>query len=384
MKHCVTGIVVGSSVFFVAPEALAQVQVTLETRLIAQTISGSGASRQISNAVGSNFASGDRVRFTVQYRLVDHTAGALGNIYGTLGIHFSAEGVNTAGNGTLSRSALTTEGSTSINGENGSQNNSDGWGMGPLYPQAGTAAGFTGLHQPFRSALNGNDNGIVNGTFSGGSIASVTAIALGGVPALNQESGNWWGVYSFEFQANSGFSGPIRFNLSTTSTTLGIFRGSDVNSATYRLLQANQTHYDMGSLEIQFSKPTVTVSNQTITADPFVNPDSQSLVLATFSSLAQSKLDVTILGDGGIGAHGGVVSIVNDNTEDPSIVLDWNAPNAAIGNTYTVTFTYTDSVGDIQTGTVNVSVIPAPGAAALLALSGLFATRRRRVERVVE
>lgn len=365
-----------------AQVASAQVQVVFETRFLVQTITGSGAARQVSNAAGTTFESGSRVRLTVQYRLVDQMNGSLGNIYGPGAFAFSVNGTNTIGNGALSRSALTTAGSASSNGESDASNNLDGWANGPQYPQTG-AATITGLHQPFRFALNGSDNNQANGTVENGSITRVTAMSIGGGSVVNQLSGNWWGLYSFEFQAASGFVGSVGFSVFTNSTTMGIHRGPDASAAPFTLLTAQQSQYNMGSIALQFaqsnSPPVANVTNRVIIADPFTTPDANGLSLVTFADANPGNtIDVIITNDGGIGALGGLVSILGDNSATPSIVLNWNAPNAAIGQVFTVTFAYTNGIAGLQTGTATVQVIPAPGSAALIAFGGLLAARRRR------
>lgn len=235
--------------------ANAQVQVTVDMRLVAQVISGSGSSRQVDDAGTTSFASGSRVRLTVQYRLTDETAGAYGTIYGTGGLSFSIGGVNTSGNGTITRSALTTDGTSSSNGEADAGNNSSGWASGPTYPQTGTSGTKTGLHEPLRWALNNNDSALSNGTISGGSIANVFAFNALGATVVNQLSGNWWGVYSFEFESDSDFEGTVDFNLSTTATTGPVFRGSSITTAPYTLLNASQIDYNLGGISLDFSAP---------------------------------------------------------------------------------------------------------------------------------
>ncbi|MBX3385063.1 MAG: hypothetical protein KF768_00670 [Phycisphaeraceae bacterium] len=122
--------------------------------------------------------------------------------------------------------------------------------------------------------------------------------------------------------------------------------------------------------------PTSMTFPAVITADPFVNPDALNLVLASFSDPDGDNVSVMVTNDGGIGALGGALSIGGTAT-NPTIVLNWDAPNAAIGNTYTVQFSFSD--GELGgTGSVTVQVIPAPGALALLGLGGLVAGRRRR------
>lgn len=126
--------------------------------------------------------------------------------------------------------------------------------------------------------------------------------------------------------------------------------------------------------------PAVAVTNRVIAADPFTSGDANNLTLVSFSIANPAGfVDVTVLNDGGIGAIGGVVSIVGDNTAAPLIVLNWDAPNIAIGQTFTVAFMYTDGIVSPMTGSVTVQVIPAPSAIVFLGLGGFLAARRRRV-----
>lgn len=119
-------IVAGAAFAFAfVPSAFAAPEVVVETRILAQSIRGSGAARQIANG-GSVFQIASRVRLTVQYRLLDQTAGALGTLFGQRTHVFSIQSTGAAGNGTLSRSALTATGTNASSGESGSSNNSVG------------------------------------------------------------------------------------------------------------------------------------------------------------------------------------------------------------------------------------------------------------------
>lgn len=129
---------------------------------------------------------------------------------------------------------------------------------------------------------------------------------------------------------------------------------------------------------VQNVDPDAIITPGLITADPFVNPDAMNLVLASFSDDDGDNVDVDIVNDGGIGALGGTVSIVGDNGLTPQIVVTWDAPNAAIGQVFNIPFTFTDGNGNVLNGSTSVTVVPAPGALALLGLGGLVAGRRRR------
>lgn len=373
-----------------AGSAFGQAQVNFETRILVQTITGSGAGRQIANAASNNFNVGDRVRLTVQYRITDLAGSPAGSYFGIVGYQFNVNGETGTATGTVNRSALTSAGSpapggTNSNGEVDTGNNSDNWANGPQYPQSGTSASTTGLHAPFRFGLNGVDSAASNGVIAGTSINAIAALQTGGATAVNQFDGQWWGLYSFEFLSTG--NGLRTFSLTSNQQTLQVYRDTatqDPNSASAVLLLANQVSFGaLPSVTLQFgttnTAPVAAVTNRVITANPLVNPDASNLSLATFSDAdVGNTIDVTITNDGGIGALGGVVSILGDNGATPSIVLNWDAPNAAIGQTFTVAFSYTDGTAALQSGTVTVQVIPAPGAAALLGLGGLLAARRRR------
>lgn len=368
--------------FAIVPSAFAAPEVVVETRILAQSITGSGAARQIANE-GSVFQIGSRIRLTVQYRLLDQTAGVLGTLYGQPTHVFSIQSTGAVGNGTLSRSALTTTGTTASNGESGASNNSVGWANGAVYPQSGTFAGRSGLHAPFRDSLP-SDNNQANGVISGGSIGPIVGFSnAANAQAFNQLGGQWWGLYSFEFQANPSFAGGVQFNTHSDTTVASVFRGTSLATATRVTLDSAKVSYQWGGISLLFANidapPAVAVSNRVIAADPFTSGDANNLTLASFSIANPSGfVDVTILNDGGIGVLGGVVTILDDNTASPSIVLNWDAPNVAIGQVYTVTFGYTDGIVPLQTGSVTVQVIPAPAGAAVLALGGVWAGRRRR------
>lgn len=377
-----------------AGSAFGQAQVSFETRILVQTITGSGASRSIGPAAANNFNSGDRVRLTVQYRMVDLQGNPEGSYYGISGYSFNINGETGTAAGSVNRSALTNTavgapGGNANNAEDDANNNSNGWASGPAYPQGGTAAGGrSGLHNPFRFGLGGVDSASSNGTISGTSINAIAALQIGGAGSVNQADNQWWGLYSFEFLSTG--AGTRTFAVTSDQFTLQVYRDlatQDIGSATPVLLSANQVSMlPLPSVTLNFAggptntPPTAATTNRIITANPVVNPDASNLSLATFSDVdAGNTIDVTITNDGGIGALGGVVSIVGDNGATPSIVLNWDAPNAAIGQTFTVNFSYTDGViPTALTGSVTVQVIPAPGAAALLGLGGLLAARRRR------
>lgn len=127
--------------------------------------------------------------------------------------------------------------------------------------------------------------------------------------------------------------------------------------------------------------PTSVASPAMITADPFVNPDALDLVLASFTDADGDNVSVTLdaADVAAIEALGGSVTVAGNNGTAPTIVLNWDAPNAAIGQTFTIDYTYTDGTdaGGAPLST-SVTVVPAPGALALLGFGGLIAGRRRR------
>lgn len=371
-----------------AGSAFGQFQYSFETRILVQTITGGNdASRVVMNSATTTFGATDRVRLTVQYRINVLGAAPAGPVTGTTGFQFNIDGSGSS-TGTVSRSGLTNNNPAggpfaTFMGENGGAlfANSTGYPTGVSYPQSGFQAGETGLHNMYRFGLNGIDSGNSNGTIVGDDINAVAAISTSNP---SQNAGNWWGLYSFEYQSTA--AGSKTFAVTTNQATLQIYRnGSAVlldNVEGGNPAQEVQ-FLPLPSVSLQFgdsnTAPTASTTNATITANPLVNPDANNLTLATFTDAnVADNIDVTITNDGGIGALGGVVSAIDGTTGNARIALNWDAPNAAIGQTFTVTFSYTDGIAAAQTGTVTVQVIPAPGAAALLGLGGLLAARRRR------
>lgn len=216
-------------------------------------------------------------------------------------------------------------------------------------------------------------------------------------PTFTGAGGAWVSLASFIWESNDLSPRTISGNFTPLALGNSAFIGNGVPSATIPSLFAPNGNITYGvsqqaaGIDIAVSNfsflieggmtntdPDVLSTPAVITADPFVNPDALNLVLASFTDADGDSIAVAITNDGGIGALGGSVSIVGNNGLAPTIVLNWDAPNAAIGNTYDVSFTYTDGQGNTLTGQSSVSVVPAPGALALLGLGGLVAGRRRR------
>lgn len=363
--------------------AVGQQQITMETRFVAQVINGAGAGRQITNATNTVFALGSKVRVTLQYRLIDHTEGQYGSIFGMAEMDMDIRAIGVAGNGTLSRSLLTTTGTSQFNAESGVLNNSYGWADGPVYPQSGTAASSSGLHAPYRAGINGFDGGGANGTVNVDGIQSIKALAGGSAATVNQAGGQWWGLYSFEFQANPSFSGTVGFR-ALAGELLRPYRGTDASSAGSSVIDPRFTHTNSRNIALRFgqgsSAPLVSTYPRTITINPSASGDADNLLLATFSDPElTNSVDVTITDDDGIIALGGRVTIADDRTAAPSIMLSWDPPNSALGREFWVSFAYANGVHpETLTGRVRVIVVPSPGAAAMICLAGLRAVRRRR------
>lgn len=371
----------------------------VDYRILVQEITGSGSTRSIANAADNQFNPGDTVRFTVQYMITDLRTAPPANqafCYGWTGTSFNVVGTGGAGNGTLQRSQLTNSGTSAANGEVDAGNNSVNWPNGQQYPQTGTNAAQSGLHSPFRFGLNGIDTASSNGTIVGDDITAVVPLQTGGGAAVNQICGNWWGLYSFEFVSNPGFNGQVDFTLngfpaahqfllSPTSPDDG---GEGEASAVLHALGTGPGTYTQGPI------PTATVTFGTsvdlppvatepngdpvnVVANPG-GPDAVNLVLASFTDPEGGNVDVAIISDGGLGLVGGTVSITGDNGANPMIVLNGEFNNAAIGQSFIVQYSGSDGVNDAVLGSVTVTIVPAPGAAALLGLGGLLAARRRR------
>lgn len=210
--------------------------------------------------------------------------------------------------------------------------------------------------------------------------------------AASLGSNAWVQIASFFWESNNSAPRTVSGAFAPIAAANTAFIGNGVASATFPEFSDGNVVYSqvfaVGSTQnVQnFSfqigstntDPNLVSTPANITADPFVNPDALNLVLASFNDVDGDNVTVSNLNDGGIGALGGSVSVSGNGGLNPTIVLNWDAPNAAIGNTYVVSFNYTDGIGNVLQGTTSVTVVPAPGALALLGLGGLVAARRRR------
>lgn len=226
----------------------------LETRLLAQILSGSGSTYLVAPAPSLTFAVGTKVRLTVQYRLVDTSnppAASTASVRGLTLATFNLFATGTAP-GISHRSTLT--GDTAATG--GEAYSLPGAAGADVYPDAHGANpdALTGLHNAYRFiADHEGDTHAANGQFVGRDITRVTGEALSAAPFPQFGEGLWMGLYSFEFW-NTGV-GSVSYAFAPTTTTTnpnGQFRYWRRGQTTPQ----PSTQFSNGTITLTFAVPT--------------------------------------------------------------------------------------------------------------------------------
>lgn len=375
---------------------------TLETRILVQTITGSGATRSIATTASTNFAQGERVRLTVQYRFVGAPAG--GALLGSF--LFSLNGtVNSGPAGAISRSALTTQnpnniGATTQNAESRTAIDLSGAGHtanGPSYPQVNTSATLTGLHAAggnLRGLLSGGaDTATANGTIVGVDINNILAGSSAASFATldgndNELGGSWLGLYSAEYDAADGGASNVTFNIvKDPAAAIRWYSnsGGNVNMPGGAFNAGQSVTLQFGVDQPVNTAPTVAeVTPINGSPDFTLAPDINNVLIGTVTD-AEGILAAGVVASvsGGTPANTPSFSYVQVNANTVQVFLSYEIANADLAggpSSFQVQINASDTGTPALTdsGTVTVNLVPAPGAAALLGLGGLLAARRRR------
>ena len=191
-----------SALAIAALAGVAQAQpVRLELRLVPQTGTLPGA---ITDAASSAPITdvGQSRRFEVQYRILDLDAND--DIF-PAGLTAGQMNVTIAGGiaGTFSRALISRFEAQQAAGTPPTTSDTSGNPTGAL-------AGATGMHRPFRGGIpapSPNNTHPSNGTIATTGITGITPLTLAQPDQGNNNPGEWYGLYSFEFAYNSGANG---------------------------------------------------------------------------------------------------------------------------------------------------------------------------------
>lgn len=370
---------------------------TLETRILVQTITGSGATRSIANAASNNFAAGERVRLTVQYRFVGAPAG--GALIGSF--LFSLNGtVNSGAAGTISRSALATQNPanapTNQNAESRTaiDQSGSGWDavQGPAYPQTNSSTTLTGLHAAggnLRGLLSGGaDTATANGTIVGVDINNILAgsssASLSTLDGNDADlGGSWLGLYSAEYDAADGGASNVTFNIvKDPAAAIRWYSnsGGNVNMPGGAFNAGQSVTLQFGSSN---TPPSVNAINPPAGSPNFSPaPDFDDVLIGTVTDaegILASGITVAVMGTAP--ANVPSFSVVPNGSGGFNVLMDYEIANADLAggpSSFMVKITANDGIASPVEGTATIQLIPAPGAAALLGLGGLLAARRRR------
>lgn len=375
---------------------------TLETRILVQTISGSGAGRQVTTTNATSFAQGATVRLTVQYRFTGLAANQ-GALLGSF--LFSLNGtVNSGGAGTIARSFLTTQnpnntGATTTNAESRVAIDLSGLGQdtadGPEYTQVNTSTTQSGLHNAggnLRGLLSGGaDTASANGTIVGVDINNI--LAGSSAASFTPFDGNdnalgksWLGLYSAEYTSSNAGASNVSFNIvKDAAAAVRWYTGFDVGSGGNVNMPGGA--FNAGQpITLQFGSantpPTVTPSNTVGSPNFTPAPDIANALIGQVTDpngITAAQVSAAVMGTAPTNVPS--FSFVQVDANTVNVLVSYEIANADLAggpSSFMVKITANDGVASPVEGTAIVNLVPAPGAAALLGLGGLLAARRRR------
>lgn len=191
-----------SALAIAALAGVAQAQpVRLELRLVPQT--GTVATSVVDAASSAEItAAGQSRRFEIQYRILDLID--TDDIF-PAGLTAGQMNVTVAGgvNATFSRALISRFEAQQAGGTPPTSPDASGAPTGAL-------AGATGMHRPFRGGIpapSPNNTHPSNGTIAANGITGITPLTLSQPDQGNNNPGEWYGLYSFDFLFNSGANG---------------------------------------------------------------------------------------------------------------------------------------------------------------------------------
>ncbi len=390
--------VVLSALALVAAAGTASAQ-TLETRILVQTITGSGATRSIANTASTSFAQGERVRLTVQYRFIGAPAGGaligsfLFNLNGTL---------NSGAAGAISRSALATQNPTNSPTNQNAESRTaidqsgSGWDavQGPAYPQTNASLTATGLHAAggnLRGLLSGGaDTASANGTIAGIDINNIlagsSAASAATLDGNDEPLGNsWLGLYSAEYDADDAAASNVTFNIvkdPNAAVRWYANSGGNVSMPGGAFNAGQSVTLQFGSTAPINTPPVVTPANIVGSPDFTPAPDINGVLIGVITDaegITAAQVSAAVMGTAPTNVP--AFSIVQNGANEVQVFVSYEIANADLSggpSSFMVKITANDGTALPVEGTATVNLVPAPGAAALLGLGGLLAARRRR------